>query len=211
MFDFPALTARLDGASSERLVLRSLAHADAWPLFDATSVPLFNEHLLWTRPENAAAVRARVRVIVEAATCGALTAMSAVRKDTGAWVGMFRFIPPTRGGARELEMTIWMHPRFWVGRYSYELSCLCIGRAFEVSGLDRLVASASLTNRSSFKLMESVGMVRTSRSVRLTEAGRELPLQDFALDRARWHARMCSPDGRAPERATVVEQQRAEV
>ena len=50
--DFEELVAKLQFVHTERLALRPLVFADAWPLWDATRNPAFNAGLLWAQPDR---------------------------------------------------------------------------------------------------------------------------------------------------------------
>lgn len=187
-FDFPELGLILQRAHSRRIALRTAALCDAWPLFHATRNPLFNRHLLWAQPEQERAVLERMDLIVEAATKGRLSALSAVVKATGEWIGLFRF-QPYRDLPRTLEMGVWIHDRFWHGRYSLELGKLCVDAAFAMSEVQRLVGASAPDNRGSCSLMMAVGMSTTDLVMRDAENGVPMLLQEYSITRAQWEQR----------------------
>ena len=187
-FDFSELGQNLQRAHAPRVALRPACLADAWPLFHATRNPLFNRHLLWPQPDHEASVLGRMDLIVTAAAQGRLTALSAVVKETGAWIGLFRF-QPYREQPGTLEMGVWIHDRFWHGRYSLEIGRLCVDAAFALSGVERLVGASSPENRGSCRLMEAVGMAATELVRRDTETGLPVLLQEYAITRDLWGRR----------------------
>ena len=186
--DFQALTDRLERAHSKRLALRPVSLADAWPLYQATRNPLFNKHLAWEQPEDEHPVLTRIGAIADASRSGRMTALSCVVKTTGEWVALFRF-QPYGGDARAMEMGVWIHDRFWHGRYSLELGRLCVDAAFDSCEVARLMAASTMDNRGSYHLMKSVGMSETQVVLRHSETGRPLVLQEFELSRGGWAAR----------------------
>jgi len=192
MVDFHALSEHFERVYTRRIALRHVALADSWPLFQATRNPLFNQCLLWERPEDEALVIERVEAIAEAARRGRLTAMSAVVKATGEWVSLYRF-QPYAANPRFLEMGIWTHDKFWHGRYSLELVRGCIDAAFDFFDIPSLVGAASPANRSSCKLMELSGMTPTKLVFRQNEAKAEVQLQEFEINRADWAAKRARP------------------
>jgi RimJ/RimL family protein N-acetyltransferase len=145
-FDFPELGLNLQRAHSRRIALRPAALCDAWPLFHATRNPLFNKHLLWPQPEQERSVLERMDLIVEAGFKGRISALSAVLKATGEWIGLFRF-QPYRDLPQTLEMGVWIHDRFWHGRYSLEIGKLCVDAAFAMSDVQRLVGASAAAER----------------------------------------------------------------
>jgi RimJ/RimL family protein N-acetyltransferase len=217
-FDFLELTQALECSFSERVALRPVALCDAWPLFVATRNPLFNQHLLWAQPDREELVLKRVRMIMEASRRGRLTALSAVARRTGEFVALFRFQPhATLLGA--IEMGIWVHDKFWHGRYSLELGRLCVSAAFTLSDKVQLLLGASAPdNRGSCRLMEAVGMTAGRMVERDTEMGYQAVLCEYTLARADWAARhatgfsvvgddriVVKASSKAPPRASPVE------
>jgi RimJ/RimL family protein N-acetyltransferase len=186
-FDYASLTDRLERVYSRRLALRPLALSDAWPLYTATRNPLFNRHLLWKAPDSERELLQRVQAIIDAMRRGRLSALSAVVRETGEWVSLFRFLPHQldRGA---VEMGIWTHDRFWHGSYSLELGRMCVDAAFEVSDADTLIGAAAPDNRASCRLIRTVGLREYRLVERPTEIGPPVALQEFRLTREEWEA-----------------------
>ena len=191
-FDFLELTHALECSFSERVALRPVALCDAWPLFVATRNPMFNQHLLWAQPDTEELVLKRVRLIMEASRRGRLTALSAVARRTGEFVALFRFQPhATLPGT--IEMGIWVHDKYWHGRYSLELGRLCVSAAFALSDQVQLLLGASAPgNRGSCRLMEAVGMTAGRTVQRDTEMGYQAELLEYTISRADWAAQHAS-------------------
>lgn len=187
-FDFPELSLNLQRAHARRIALRPASLSDAWPLFQATRNPLFNKHLLWPQPEQEAPVLERMDLIVDAATRGRMSALSAVVKATGEWIGLFRF-QPYREDPHALEMGVWLHDKFWHGRYGLEIGKLCVDAAFSLSAVQRLMAVSTPDNRGSFSLMKAVGMAPCGMMLREAENGATLLLQEFGITREQWAQR----------------------
>jgi RimJ/RimL family protein N-acetyltransferase len=185
--DFHDLTARLTSVYSKRLALRPVCLSDTWPLFDATRHPAFNQHLLWDQPGSEWEVYRRVEAVVEATRNGKMASVSAVLKETGAWVSLFRFQPAGVGeGEETLEMGLWTHARYWHGRFSLELGRMCVDAAFQQPGVQRLIGITSTDNRSSRQLMELVGLHLRGEALRDSESGASRPSLVFEVDRATW-------------------------
>lgn len=188
-FDFIDLTNQLERVSNRRLAFRPATLSDAWPLYEATKNPLFNRHLMWPQPTEETEVLQRMDAITSAARLGRLAALSVVVKSTGEWVSLFRFQPHATN-EKLVELGIWTHDRFWHGRYSLELTRICIDAAFECSDFSTLVGAAAVQNKSSCHLMTAVGMRPTSLVTRITETGAEVELQEFEVTRHEWAARV---------------------
>jgi len=196
-FDFSELSLNLQRAHGRRIALRPAALCDAWPLFHATRNPLFNKHLLWPQPEEESAVLERMDLIVNAASRGRLSALSAVVKATGEWIGLFRFQPYGRdpGDPGTLEMGVWLHDKFWHGRYSLEIGKLCVDAAFALSEVERLVGASAPDNRGSCSLMMAVGMSPTDLVMRDAETGIPVLLQEYSITREQWRGRQTAARG----------------
>jgi RimJ/RimL family protein N-acetyltransferase len=187
-FDFLELTQALECSFTSRVALRPVALSDAWPIFAASRNPAFNRYLLWPRPETEELVLKRVRLIMDASRKGRLTALSAVQRGTGEFIALFRFIPhATLPGT--IEMGIWMHDKYWHGRYSLELGRLCVSAAFSLSNVGLLLGASAPENRGSCRLMEAVGMTPGGLVERDTEMGWKATLREYTITRTDWAAR----------------------
>jgi RimJ/RimL family protein N-acetyltransferase len=186
-FDFLEFTEALECSFTRRVALRPVALSDAWPLFVATRNPAFNRHLSWTQPENEELVLKRMRLIMDASRKGRLTALSAVQRSTGEFIGLFRFLPHATL-QDTVEMGVWMHDKFWHGRYGLELGQLCVSAAFSLSKVHQLLGASTPENRGSCHLMEAVGMTPLRMVERDLEIGR-LALREYTITRAEWAAR----------------------
>jgi len=200
-FDFRDLADRLEKRCSRRLALRELAYCDAWPLFQATRTPRFNEHLTWAMPQQEREAEARVDAIRAAARRNQLTALSAVVRDTGEWVSLFRF-QPSGHGPKSLEIGVWTHPNFWHGRYSPELMTLCIDGAFESSDASEIVGAGAVENRGSLALMRVAGMKAGRSFQKETESGVLLPAIEYRISRDEWQTSRHKQAERRLARAT---------
>jgi len=182
---FKDLTDRLERIYSPRLALRRLSISDGWPLFAATRDPQFNKHLLWDRPPDEPTLLERVDAICSAARRGRLAAVSAVVRNTGEWVSLYRFIPyaddPTA-----MEMGVWTHSNFWRGHYTQELTRMSVDAAFRCSRIDRLVAAAAPENAGSCRVLANVGLRPTKLVTRFTEFGRPVLLKEHVITRDDW-------------------------
>jgi RimJ/RimL family protein N-acetyltransferase len=124
---------------------------------------------------------------MDASRRGRLTALSAVQRATGEFIALFRFIPhATLPGT--IEMGIWVHDKYWHGRYSLELGRLCVSAAFSLSNVNVLLGASAPENRGSCHLMEAVGMAPGRLVERDTEMGWKATLLEYTITRADWAA-----------------------
>lgn len=185
--DFRRLSLSSHRHSSERLALRPLSLDDFTPLFDATRYAAFNRNLLWSAPASAQELKQRVATMTAQADAGAYAAVSTVKRDTGDWVGLIRFMPsalPTPS-SRAVEGGVWLHPHYWHGRYSCEATRLMVKTAFvEFPDLELFTARISKKNQAAVKLAERVGFSVTGEASTRCEDGRPMDIWLFAIARA---------------------------
>lgn len=193
--DFESLAHELQFVHTSRLALRPVALADAWPLWDATRNPAFNSGLLWAQPDHERQAFERVDAIMQAAEKGRLTAVSAVCRQTGQWVGMFRFLPHASSPS-SVEMGIWVHPTFWHGRLALELAQACGNAVFSFfPGLQLLIGAAAPSNRGSCSLIRLCGLLPVRTVWRKHETLDEVELIEHELTRERWMEGSVRPKG----------------
>jgi RimJ/RimL family protein N-acetyltransferase len=187
-FDFLELTQALECSFTSRVALRPVALSDAWPIYSASRNPGFNRYLLWPQPDSEEQVLKRIRLIMDASRRGRLTALSAVQRRTGEFIALFRFIPHA-SLPDTVEMGVWLHDKYWHGRYSLELGRLCVSAAFKLSNVHLLLGASAPENRASCHLMEAVGMTAGRVVERDTEMGWKATLCEYTITRADWAAR----------------------
>ncbi len=170
---------------SERLALRPIALSDAWPLYEATQVEGFNDHLLWQRPEHRLPVFERIESIAAQARNGRIAALAAVLRKTGQFVAVYRFAPYADG----VEMSLWTHPEFWGGGFGTETTRLAVQAAMNESDAPRLYARSMHENKPAHRVLEKVGLDPVDLGSIRDEAGRERHYMVFRIERAEWAAR----------------------
>lgn len=186
--DFEELANELHLVHTTRLALRPLALSDAWPLWEATRNPSFNMGLLWEQPTQVSQVFERVEAILHAAEQGRLAAVSAVVKETGQWVGLFRFLPNAANPVNAVEMGIWTHPAFWHGRVGLELGMACVHSAFSLSDAQLLLGAAAPSNRGACQLNRLCGLVPVRTVWRKHETLADVELIEYEITREQWLA-----------------------
>ncbi len=187
MTDFIELSEQLQRVYSSRLALRPLALSDGWPLYEATRNPEFNKNLLWSQPQTPFESLDRVQIIMDAANRGGLTALSAVLKQTGEWVSLYRF-QPYEADRSLVEMGLWTHEKFWRDRYGLELTQACVDSAFSLSDIPLLIGCTSVDNPAACRILERAGMKPSQAVFRQSETKVERLSQEFQITRAQWMA-----------------------
>ena len=187
-FDYLGLTENLEQIESEQLVFRQVTVSDAWPLYLATRNPLFNSTVSWAQPENHAEVVARITAISRATRRGQMSAISAVTRDTGALVSIFRF-QAYKPDPSVLEMGIWTMDRYWHSKMSTEVTQACVDATFRLSDATVLLGAAEHHNRAARKVLMNCGLTAHSDVVRKAECGRIAYLTEFRITRESWAAR----------------------
>jgi RimJ/RimL family protein N-acetyltransferase len=185
--DFHSLTEHLERVYTPRVAFRSVSLSDAWPLYEATRDPQFNMGLMWEQPDSDADVLARMDAIVAVARRGGMTAVSAVLKETGEWISLFRF-QPYAADPDLVETGIWTHRKFWRGQYSFELANACIDAAFLRTDVPLLIAAANPNNTRVHMLLGICGFTPRRSKARRKESGDEIDLTEFEITREEWTA-----------------------
>ncbi len=202
-FDYREFGQQLERVHTKRLAVRQVALCDAWPLFQATRNPIFNEHLLWKAPACEDPVLARIGAVMDASRQGKMCAVSVVRKANGEWASLFRFQPYARD-PKKVEIGLWTHDAFWQGGFGGELGMAFIDCAFLSTDVPELIGVATSGNRSSCRLMKVCGMAATGFETRRSETGEEIHFQVFEITREAWLAQkregnfLQVPDQQAP-------------
>ena len=190
--NFSTLSANLSRVYSPRIALRPLTLADGWPLFEATKNPLFNQYLTWPKPDQEVETLERVDLIMDAVAKGQMSAVSAVVRSTGEWIGLFRFQPYRHNGELvkgAIEAGIWSRDTFWDGRTSLEVGVLSMDAGFKFTNADMIYGLTAPENRSSCAIMERGGLHRAGLTTRITEDDREIAAQEFCVTREQWNAK----------------------
>lgn len=188
-FNFQELTENLSRVHNSKIALRNVAFCDGWPLFEATKNPLFNKHLMWSQPKEDQQTLDRIDLIMDAVERGKMSAVSAVLKTTGEWVGLLRF-QPHESGDDSLEMGYWSHDKFWDGKLSLEVGNMCVDAAFRHSDVNRIVGASSPENRASCIGLQRGGGKPGKMVTRVTEDKKVLELKEFSVTREQWVKRM---------------------
>lgn len=187
--NFTHLSENLSRVYSPRIALRPVTLADGWPLFEATKNPLFNKYLTWPKPDQDVETLERVDLIQDAVAKGQMSAVSAVVRSTGEWIGLFRFIPYRQNGKivdGAMEAGIWSRDTFWNGQYSLEVGVLCMDAGFRFTDVDTIYGLTAPENRSSCAIMVRGGLHRAGLTTRITEDDREIAAQEFCVTRDQW-------------------------
>ena len=189
---------------TDRLALRPFSIVDAWPLWEATRVARFNEHLLWPQPTHVDQVFERAEAISAEARQRRLGALSVGTRDTGAWVALVRLMPAEVG---HLELGLWTHPSFWEGGWSTEITRLAVAVAFEQTGSAVLTARTNTRNIAAQRVLEKAGFERYAEAQTVpSEHGAPMPTLFYRQPRSAWRrAQEVSCRSDLVQRADVAE------
>ena len=187
-FDFLALTETLEQIESEALVFRPVNVADAWPLYLSTRNPQFNATLSWAQPADHAEVVARIAAVMRATRRGQMSAVSAVTRETGALVSIYRF-QGYKPDPTFLEMGIWTMCSWWAGGMSTEVTRACVDATFSMSEATVLLAATEHHNRAARKVLGNAGLTPQLDVVRKAECGRIAYLTEYMMTREQWLAK----------------------
>lgn len=185
MIDFHALSKALDGLQTPRLTFRAARAVDGWALFDATRNRFFNRYLTWSQPSEPYEAVARMEAIAAAHRHGEMTAMSMLERDTGKWVGLFRFVQ-YRHDPDIAEIGLWIHSDFFHASYGYEIGSSAVDAGFSETQVPQMLGASYATNRGVQAIMAKCGFSYHSTVPRPHEDGKTVELMEFRLTRAQW-------------------------
>lgn len=127
---------------------------------------------------------------------------AAIEKSTGEFLGWFHFRPP-KGSVRtdEAELGYRLRKSAWGKGYGTEVSRALIHKGFRELGVERVVASTSVENHASRRVMEKAGLT-LQRTYRITFPGlfdgEEQEDVEYALLKADWEQRQAAGREQVP-------------
>jgi RimJ/RimL family protein N-acetyltransferase len=171
------------------VLLRPLLESDVYPIFMATTNPAFNRYLLWDAPSTVAQLSLRIEKILDERRKGLMGVWVAAEITTGAFVALFRSFqvePPEGTDELHLETGIWLHPNYWLGGLSVEVSSISCDLLFDETPVDVLHASTHRENKAGMGLFRSLKLEFLCDSLREHENGSLVPLYSCCLRRNQW-------------------------
>lgn len=174
---------------SERLVLRPLLECDVYPMFMATTDPAFNRYLLWDAPGSVDQLSERIEGILDERRKGRMGVWVAAEITTGAFVALFRaYTIDAPAGLDEMhtETGIWLHPNYWMGGLSVEVSSICLDLIFSETPTEVLIAQTHVDNKPSQGLFRVMGLEQTRRVDVFHENGTLIPALYYEIRRSRY-------------------------
>jgi RimJ/RimL family protein N-acetyltransferase len=174
---------------SERLVLRPMLECDVYPMFMATTDPAFNRYLLWDAPSSVEQLSDRIEGILDERRKGRMGVWVAAEITTGAFVALFRAYAidsPPDVDELHTETGIWLHPNYWLGGLSVEVSSISFDLLFDETPVDVLHASTHRENKAGMGLFRSLKLEFLCDSLREHENGSLVPLYSCCLRRNQW-------------------------
>jgi hypothetical protein len=185
MIDFVSLAQSLEGVETPRLTFRAALPVDGWSLFEATRHELFNRFLSWSQPTDPYQTVARMEAIAQAHLRGDLCALSAIHRETGQWVALFRFLP-YRQDPNVVEISLWIHSDFHRASLGMEITRTLVDRAFQVTGMPLMLAASCQENRPAQKVLLKCGFTYHSTVPRPHEDGQPLDLFEYRQTHEEW-------------------------
>jgi len=174
---------------SERVVLRPLMECDVYPLFLATTEPAFNRYLLWDAPSSVSQLADRIKTILDERRKGQMGAWVAADITTGAFVALFRAFtvePPDGLDELHVETGIWLHPSFWLGGLSVEVTAMSYDFLFDETPAEVLYAATHRENRAGLGLFRGLKLEFVGNSVAEHENGTQVPAYLYQARRKLW-------------------------
>ena len=180
------LLSQLKKAFSHRLArnitYRSLARADAFPLFQASRDPEFNRYLLWNAPLLDRDMLPQVDRLLRESTMEKALALSMCEKDTGTWMGL-GVLRPFRDG---LELSLYIHPARWNTNTVFTCGRGIIEVVFEHGDQTPLYVRMHPQNRRMERICLAYRFERVDGEQAQHATQGPLDLNVFRLDKERW-------------------------
>jgi RimJ/RimL family protein N-acetyltransferase len=155
----------------------------------ATTNAAFNRYLMWDAPSTINELSERIKKILDERRKGLMGVWVAAEITTGAFVALFRsFQVESPEGTDELhfETGIWLHPNYWLGGLSVEVSSLSFDLLFDETPVDVLHASTHRENKAGLGLFRSLKLEFLHDSLREHENGSHVSLYSCFLRRNQW-------------------------
>jgi RimJ/RimL family protein N-acetyltransferase len=188
-YDWNEMAGLEKGYYGERVLLRPLLECDVYPIFMATTNPAFNRYLLWDAPDTVAQMSARIEAVLDERRKGLMGVWVAAEITTGAFVALFRaYTVEAPLGLDEFHVGtgIWLHPNYWKGGLSVDVSKLSLDLLFNETPLDVLHAETHVDNKASLGLFRAMGLVHTGTIEIEREDGAPSPSHAFAITRSQY-------------------------
>jgi RimJ/RimL family protein N-acetyltransferase len=150
-----ALKDTFDNYRVGHLVFRPLFKGDAFPLFDATRNPDFNQHLLWSAPETAEELITQVNLLRREHKLNRAAVYSMCDRLTGRWVGFIKFAPYLDA----FSIAIWIHPNSWKSTVGFTASRFALEAAMDLAKVPKLYAYIKAENTPMQDMSEKCGYV----------------------------------------------------
>jgi RimJ/RimL family protein N-acetyltransferase len=179
------------GYYGERVLLRPLLESDVYPIFMATTNPAFNRYLLWDAPSTVAQLSMRIEKILDERRKGLMGVWVAAEITTGAFVALFRaytVATPDNLGEFHVGTGIWLHPNYWKGGLSVDVSKLSLDLIFNETPADVLNAETHVDNKASLGLFRAMGLVHSGTVDVEREDGAPSPSHLFRISRSQYRA-----------------------
>jgi RimJ/RimL family protein N-acetyltransferase len=188
-FDWNAINGLEKHYYSERLVLRPLLECDVYPMFMATTDSAFNRYLLWDAPRSVEQLSGRIDGILDERRKGRMGVWVAAEITTGAFVALFRAYAidsPPEADELHVETGIWLHPNYWMGGLSVEVSSMCLDLIFGETPTEVLIAQTHVDNKPSQGLFRVMGLERVRHVEVFHENGALVPAYYYQIKRSNY-------------------------
>ena len=186
IYDWKEINGLEKGYYGERVLLRPLLECDVYPIFMATTNPEFNKYLLWDRPATVAQLSERIEKILDERRKGLMGVWVAAEITTGAFVALFRAYTveaPQSLDKFHVGTGIWLHPNFWKGGLSVDVSKLSLDLIFNETPVDVLHAETHIDNKASLGLFRAMGLEHSGTMDIDREDGTPSPSHLFQITR----------------------------
>lgn len=147
------LKMEINGFCTENIAFRLFTRSDAFPLYQATLNPEFNNKLAWGPPESFDDVVIQADLLLREMRTNQSVVVSIVEKDTGAWIGIIKLSIYLDS----LIHSLWFHPNYWNKPIIIFASSAWTDLFFKTTGLTKLYAKHAVGHTVTERLVTRSG------------------------------------------------------
>lgn len=180
-----SLKLEVNGYCTENVAFRLFTRSDAFPLYQATLNPKFNEKLAWGPPESVNDVVLQADLLLREMMSNQSLVVSIVEKDTGAWIGLIK----VSIYKDSLIHSLWFHPNYWNKPIIIFASSAWTDLFFQSTSLPKLYAKHAVGHVVTERLVRRSGFVYKYNEPVPHTNGSSVDCKTYELSKENWRGK----------------------